>query len=288
MRLRVVRWSAHYDDTVVFYRDIIGLPVLETFQDSYGLDGTILGMPGSAVHLEIVRLTDSRHPVPGLDQLVLLPAGCRRPGPHSCPARRRGRPPGRADRLLGGQRWRYLPGSGRARSGIRILDLHAAGILINAVADTTEMSDRNVLGGPLEPCGTDPVTGFYRDGCCTSGPGRPRQPHDLRGSDGRVPGAPAQHRQRSEHADARVSVSRADAGGPLVRDCRELAACSSRRRRLHRLCWRRPMSGHCRSFRSPRSRSTQSTFPPIPVRSATERGRQQKIGVRYRAGLPAG
>jgi uncharacterized protein (DUF2237 family) len=32
------------------------------------------------------------------------------------------------------------------------------------------MPDRNVLGGPLEECGTDPVTGFYRDGCCTSGP----------------------------------------------------------------------------------------------------------------------
>lgn len=30
--------------------------------------------------------------------------------------------------------------------------------------------DRNVLGGPLELCGDDPVTGFYRDGCCTSGP----------------------------------------------------------------------------------------------------------------------
>ena len=30
--------------------------------------------------------------------------------------------------------------------------------------------DRNVLGGPLEPCGTDPVTGFFRDGCCTTGP----------------------------------------------------------------------------------------------------------------------
>ena len=29
---------------------------------------------------------------------------------------------------------------------------------------------RNVLGGPLEPCGTDPLTGFYRDGLCTSGP----------------------------------------------------------------------------------------------------------------------
>ena len=32
------------------------------------------------------------------------------------------------------------------------------------------MSERNVLGGELEPCGTDPITGFYRDGCCNSGP----------------------------------------------------------------------------------------------------------------------
>jgi uncharacterized protein (DUF2237 family) len=31
------------------------------------------------------------------------------------------------------------------------------------------MADRNVLGGPLDPCGTDPVTGFYRDGCCSTG-----------------------------------------------------------------------------------------------------------------------
>ncbi len=30
-------------------------------------------------------------------------------------------------------------------------------------------SDRNVLGGELELCGTDPLTGFYRDGCCTTG-----------------------------------------------------------------------------------------------------------------------
>ena len=27
-----------------------------------------------------------------------------------------------------------------------------------------------MLGGELEPCGTDPVTGFYRDGCCNTGP----------------------------------------------------------------------------------------------------------------------
>lgn len=31
------------------------------------------------------------------------------------------------------------------------------------------MPDRNVLGGELAPCGRDPLTGFYRDGCCHSG-----------------------------------------------------------------------------------------------------------------------
>jgi uncharacterized protein len=30
--------------------------------------------------------------------------------------------------------------------------------------------ETNVLGSELQACGTDPVTGFYRDGCCTSGP----------------------------------------------------------------------------------------------------------------------
>lgn len=28
------------------------------------------------------------------------------------------------------------------------------------------MGDHNVLGGELEPCGTDPLTGFFRDGSC--------------------------------------------------------------------------------------------------------------------------
>lgn len=34
---------------------------------------------------------------------------------------------------------------------------------------------RNVSGGELAPCSTAPLTGFYRDGCCTAGaedPGR--------------------------------------------------------------------------------------------------------------------
>jgi len=30
--------------------------------------------------------------------------------------------------------------------------------------------ENNVFGGELQACGTEPVTGFYRDGCCSSGP----------------------------------------------------------------------------------------------------------------------
>lgn len=33
------------------------------------------------------------------------------------------------------------------------------------------MSERNVLGSQLETCSSDPLTGFYRDGCCRTGPG---------------------------------------------------------------------------------------------------------------------
>jgi uncharacterized protein (DUF2237 family) len=32
------------------------------------------------------------------------------------------------------------------------------------------VTERNVLGGELEPCGTAPMTGFFRDGCCATGP----------------------------------------------------------------------------------------------------------------------
>lgn len=32
------------------------------------------------------------------------------------------------------------------------------------------MDERNVFGGQLEPCGTDPMTGFTRDGSCSCGP----------------------------------------------------------------------------------------------------------------------
>jgi uncharacterized protein (DUF2237 family) len=38
------------------------------------------------------------------------------------------------------------------------------------MSEPQDADELNVLGGPLEPCGTDPVTGFYRDGRCSTGP----------------------------------------------------------------------------------------------------------------------
>jgi uncharacterized protein (DUF2237 family) len=29
---------------------------------------------------------------------------------------------------------------------------------------------KNVLGQPMQTCGCEPMTGFYRDGCCDTGP----------------------------------------------------------------------------------------------------------------------
>ena len=68
--LRVGRSSAHYDQAVQFYRDLVGLPVLERFEASYGEDGTIFGLPDSSTHLEIVRAREPTGPVSQFDQLV--------------------------------------------------------------------------------------------------------------------------------------------------------------------------------------------------------------------------
>lgn len=37
---------------------------------------------------------------------------------------------------------------------------------------------RNVLDGPLEPCGFEPITGYTRNGCCDDGPDDPN-PHTV-------------------------------------------------------------------------------------------------------------
>ncbi len=39
-----------------------------------------------------------------------------------------------------------------------------------ATTEPSKDASRNVLGQALQECGADPVTGFYRDGCCNTGP----------------------------------------------------------------------------------------------------------------------
>ena len=39
-----------------------------------------------------------------------------------------------------------------------------------ADAQPGKKPDRNVLGLPLAPCSREPLTGFFRDGCCRTGP----------------------------------------------------------------------------------------------------------------------
>lgn len=38
-------------------------------------------------------------------------------------------------------------------------------------ANAPRRTAKNVLGEDLQPCSTDPMTGFYRDGCCNTGAG---------------------------------------------------------------------------------------------------------------------
>jgi hypothetical protein len=56
--IRFARRSCHFESTVRFYRDLIGLPLCATFAESYGSTGAIFGMPGSALTFEVVEATD--------------------------------------------------------------------------------------------------------------------------------------------------------------------------------------------------------------------------------------
>ena len=70
--LRFARASGEYGAAIVFYRDLVGLPVIDEFTGSFGEDGTIFGLPDTGVQMEIVRAHNSDIPASGaFDQLVL-------------------------------------------------------------------------------------------------------------------------------------------------------------------------------------------------------------------------
>lgn len=56
--VRFARRSYHFESTVRFYRDLVGLPLCASFAESYGSNGAIFGMPGSALTFEIVEAAE--------------------------------------------------------------------------------------------------------------------------------------------------------------------------------------------------------------------------------------
>jgi hypothetical protein len=68
--IRFARRSDHFEPTVQFYRDLVGLPLCATFGDSYGSTGAIFGLPESSLTFEIVK-SDEPVAVDPHDQLCL-------------------------------------------------------------------------------------------------------------------------------------------------------------------------------------------------------------------------
>jgi GNAT superfamily N-acetyltransferase len=73
--LRWARSSGHYEQTVRFYRDLVGLPVVGSFTASFGADGTIFGLPDDGLQMEIVRAAERTGPPDPHDQLVFYLTG---------------------------------------------------------------------------------------------------------------------------------------------------------------------------------------------------------------------
>lgn len=56
--IRFARRSSNFQETVRFYRELVGLPLYETFEASYGSNGAIFGLPSSNLTMEIVEAVD--------------------------------------------------------------------------------------------------------------------------------------------------------------------------------------------------------------------------------------
>ena len=56
--IRFARRSSNFKETVRFYRELVGLPLYETFEASYGSNGAIFGLPSWNLTLEIVESAD--------------------------------------------------------------------------------------------------------------------------------------------------------------------------------------------------------------------------------------
>ncbi|WP_234812973.1 VOC family protein [Mycolicibacterium confluentis] len=72
-QVRVARPTAKLTEIEQFYAGILGLPVLYRFENHAGFDGVMLGLPGSAHHLEFTSShAGSPCPAPSRENLLVL------------------------------------------------------------------------------------------------------------------------------------------------------------------------------------------------------------------------
>lgn len=57
--IRFARRSSNFAETVRFYRELVGLPLHETFGESYGSNGAIFGLPSWNLTMEILEAVDA-------------------------------------------------------------------------------------------------------------------------------------------------------------------------------------------------------------------------------------
>ncbi len=69
--IRFARQSSNFEETVRFYRELVGLPLFETFEASYGSSGAIFGLPSWNLTMEIVEAVDGDVAVDQHEQLCL-------------------------------------------------------------------------------------------------------------------------------------------------------------------------------------------------------------------------
>ncbi len=116
---------------------------------------------------------------------------------------------------------------------------------------------QNVLGGELEPCSFEPLTGFYRDGCCDTG-GDDDGVHTVCAvMTSRVPRLLPRARERPQHADARPRIPRASWPATAGASARRAGRRRTRRARRRRSGSRQPTPEHSSGASSPRSRLTR-------------------------------
>jgi catechol 2,3-dioxygenase-like lactoylglutathione lyase family enzyme len=65
-QIRIARPTSRIDEVVAFYRDGLGLEVIDGFHDHAGFTGVMVGLPGSDLHLEFTTHEDDEAHLVGL------------------------------------------------------------------------------------------------------------------------------------------------------------------------------------------------------------------------------